>query len=77
MAQRRGGLRFQTEATKTVRIARKSWGQNFDCDITLKLCVAGAIDLAHATRTDPGDNFIGAKTRPGSEPHGTDSTRTS
>jgi hypothetical protein len=70
-------LGFALKPRQAVGIRGEQIWQDLQRNVAIEPAVAGAIDLAHATRTDLGDNFIGAKTRPGSEPHGTDSTRTS
>ncbi len=74
MVQRGERPGFALEARQPVSVVRERLGEDLDRHIAPELGVARAIDLAHATRTDLGDNFIRAKTRPGSEPHGTDST---
>ena len=74
MVQRGERPGLALEARQPLGIVRERLGQDLDRDIAPKFRVTRAIDLAHAARTDLGDNFIRAKTRPGSEPHGTDST---
>ena len=77
MVQRGECPGLATKARQPLSVMRERLGEDFDRHVAPKFGVTGTIDLAHATRTDLGDNFIRAKTRPGSEPHATDSTRTS
>jgi hypothetical protein len=58
MIQRSEHLHFGLETCDTLGIGRKRFGQNFDLDVTIEFHVAHAMGLAHATRTDEGDDFI-------------------
>ena len=42
---------------------------NFDRDDTIKPCVAGLVDLSHATRTDGRDDLVRAKSVAGRKRH--------
>ena len=51
MVERRGGARFLSEARQPIRIGGERCGKNLDGDVAVKACIAGAVDLAHASRT--------------------------
>jgi hypothetical protein len=61
MIQRRKRLRFADEPCEPVGVAREEIGQHLDRDITVKRQVSGTIDLAHAARSEGGDNLIRAE----------------
>ena len=52
MIERRDDLRLALETFLPLRVARESFGQDFDGDLALQLAVASAIDLTHAARSD-------------------------
>ena len=59
MIERREHLRFAPEAGEAIGIARKIRGQqDFDGDLAAELGVAGAVDLAHATRADARHDLV-------------------
>src|SRR5262245_6923533 len=62
MIERRHCSRLALESRDPFRIGRVRLGQNLDCDLAIQLEVAGAIHLAHATRTEQADNFVRAET---------------
>src|SRR3972149_2162566 len=49
---------------------RELFGKTFDRDVAPELGVPGPVDLAHATRTDGGEDLIRTQLRAGSERHG-------
>jgi hypothetical protein len=61
MIQRRKGFGFAFESRQPLRIVRKRIGENLDGDVTAKVEVRRAIDLAQAAHPDPGANFIRAE----------------
>ena len=58
MVQRSGGESFLLKTAQAVGIKRKRLRQNFDRHFAFEARVAGAINLAHASRAEQGDNFI-------------------
>ena len=62
-------FRFALEARNPVRIAGKGQGQDLYRDIAFQQRIAGAIDLAHATGTEDGFDFVGAEARSALEGH--------
>jgi hypothetical protein len=50
-----------------VRVSRQLAWQQLDGDLTIEPRVAGAIDLAHASGPEGGQNLVGAKSRTGRE----------
>jgi hypothetical protein len=58
--QRREHLRFAAEAGETIRVARHRGQQNFDRDVTIQHRVVRSIDLAHAARTEGGEDVVRA-----------------
>jgi hypothetical protein len=67
MVQRCQQPRLALEPREPIRIGRETRRQHFDRDVAAQLRVARAVDLAHAARTDEGDNPIGAEPRLGCE----------
>ena len=61
MIERGQNLGFPLEASHAVAIAQERRGQNFQCYVTLKRCVACAVDFAHSARTDWRKDFVGAE----------------
>jgi len=61
MRQGGHGLGLALEPRTALRISGDARGQYFDRDVAIEPAVAGAIDLAHASRADGGHDFIGAK----------------
>ena len=51
-------LGLTLKAGDPFRIGVKSFRQDLDRDVTAKLRVASAIDLAHAARPKRGDDFV-------------------
>ena len=62
--------RFALEPRQPVRIVNDRIGKDLDRDLALEARITGAIDLAHATRAECADDFIGAETSTGGEWHG-------
>ena len=58
MVQRGECLRFAREAREAFAVGGKELGQDLDRDAAIELRVAGAIDLAHAARTECADDLI-------------------
>src|SRR3984893_17337 len=58
MIERRGGLCFLSEAPHAVLIRGEVSRQNLERNLAVKLGVLGEIDLAHATRTELGNDAI-------------------
>ena len=59
MIQAGDGLCFALEALAQFGAARKMRGQNLNSDDAVEARVAGFVHLAHAARTDCGEDFIG------------------
>jgi hypothetical protein len=58
MIERCEHLRFSAEARETIRIVGNGREQDFDRDVAIQLRIACAIDLAHTTGTEGGDDFV-------------------
>ena len=58
MVQGSGGESFLLKTAQAVGIERKRLRQDLDRHFTFETRVAGAIDLAHASRAEQGNNFI-------------------
>ena len=56
-----GGASFLLEAAKPFSIRGESGTQDFDSDLALQPCIAGAIDFAHSARAKPRKDFVGTK----------------
>ena len=69
MIERGEHLGFALEAPEPIVVGGKDLRQHFDGDLATKFGVAGAIDLAHAARTEQGDNLKGAEERAGRQRH--------
>jgi flagellar biosynthesis regulator FlbT len=69
LIQRREDLRFPLEPGETIVIAGKKIRQDFDRDVALELGVAGAIDLAHATRAQGAQDFVRSESSASGERH--------
>jgi hypothetical protein len=61
MIQRRKRMRLAREPREALRIVRQLLGKNLEGNLAVQLRVAGAIHLAHASRTDEGNDFVGAE----------------
>ena len=57
--------RLAAQALARVRVSRRLAWQQLDGDLTIEPRVAGAIDLAHASRPEGGQNLVGAESRAG------------
>ena len=65
MVQRGERLRFAREAREAFAVGGKELGQDLDRDAAIELRVAGAIDLAHAARTECADDLIRSQSTAG------------
>src|SRR5262245_11643380 len=61
MRQRRDGLRFPLESRASIRIGRDAWRQHFDRDVATESRVARPIDLAHSSRANDAQDFVGTQ----------------
>src|SRR5687767_11419860 len=69
MRQRGDGLGFTIEARAPLGIARDRLRQNLDGDVAIEPRIAGAIDLAHATRAKRAENFVATEPAAGGQGH--------
>jgi hypothetical protein len=60
MVERRQHLRFAREPRQPIRIEREGLRQDLDRDVTIELGIPCAIDDAHATFADLGDDLVGS-----------------
>ena len=58
MVQRSQNLRFTFEASHALSVIGEKLRQNFQCDFALQLGIAGAVNLAHAARTQQVKDLI-------------------
>ena len=63
-------LRFATKTGDPVAVERERLGQDLQSDVAIQFGVAGAINLAHAARTDGRQDLIRAESSAGSKRHG-------
>src|SRR5581483_4687183 len=70
MIELRDRLRFSLEAKLQLRIIREIGGKDLDGDAAIEPRVARAIDLAHASGTEPRDDFVRPEPCSLSEFHG-------
>jgi hypothetical protein len=59
--QRGKNLGFAAETRESLRVVGERVGQDLQGDVATELCVAGAIDLAHAARPERRDDFVRAR----------------
>ena len=52
MVERTEDFSLALEACEPIRVGRKTFGKDLDCDVSTQAAVAGAIDLAHAAVAD-------------------------
>ena len=57
VVERGDGLGFPSEARQTVGVSREGIGKNLQRHITIQFRVARAVDLAHATSAEQGQNL--------------------
>ncbi len=57
-------LRFPPEPRHALDVAGESVWKGLESDMAIEFRIAGAVDLAHAARTDGGFDFVHAQTRP-------------
>ena len=69
IVQRGNRARLLLETASRLRIGGECAGEHFDGNRPIEPSVTRAVDLAHATRTNRGDDFIRAKTCAGLERH--------
>ena len=62
-------LGFAFESREPLRIRGKHVWKDLQRDVALQARVAGAVDLAHAARTERRTDFIGAQPSPRFEGH--------
>ena len=55
------GLGLARESREPIAVVRHHVRQDFEGDIAIQLCVAGAVDLAHPAFTDLRDDFVDAE----------------
>jgi hypothetical protein len=67
--QRRERFCFALKTSDAVGIGDEEVGQDLECDLASELRVARAINLAHASRANPGGDFVGAEERTSGERH--------
>ena len=70
MIQRRDGASFLLEASQTVNIFRKCFGEDFDGDVAAEARVLRAKHFAHSARANRRDNFVGPYFCAGKKRHG-------
>src|SRR6516162_3873815 len=58
MVERSGSPRLLLESPQAVGIVRQNHRQHFDGNFTAQACIAGTIDLSHATDSDPLDDLV-------------------
>ena len=58
MVQAGNRFGFAVESLAQLRAAGEMRGQNFDRDDAIEARIAGAVHLAHSSRTDRGENFV-------------------
>ena len=69
MIQRGEDLRFALEPRHSFTVQRERVGQDLDGDVAIEPRVARLVDLAHATRAERRQDFVGAETGSGCERH--------
>jgi hypothetical protein len=69
MVQRRKNFGFAFKPRQALRVLRECIGQNLDRYTAFQLVVACAIHLAHAARTDGGNDFVRSQTGPSGKGH--------
>ena len=67
--QRGERLRFAFESRQSIRIVGERVGKNLQRDVTIEFRVPRAIDLAHPTRAERGDDLVGSEARAWRKPH--------
>ena len=69
MVEGGGGTRLLDEAQSSVLVRHPLGGQDLDRDLAAESCVAGAVDLAHPSRAQQGEDLVGPELRAGRERH--------
>ena len=64
MQKRRNRVRFALEPRQRFWIGRRGGSNDLDCDVTIQTRVAGAIDLAHAARSERRQDRVRPKRLP-------------
>ena len=70
MIERGQHLRFALEAREPFGIKGEAVGQDLERDVALERRVARAIHLAHAARTERGQDLVRPELIPGGKSHG-------
>ncbi len=70
MVQRRERVRFPGEASDALGVRGEERRQDLDCYVTMKLGVAGAIDLAHTACAQGARHLVNAQTGSWCQRHG-------
>jgi hypothetical protein len=69
MIERCKDFRLALETCHALAVAGERFGQDFQCDIAPEFRIPGTVHFAHPARTDGGENFIGAESRPYRDRH--------
>ena len=67
--ERRDRFGFTLESLPPLRVSRHIRRQNFDGDLPVELRVTRAVDFAHATRTERGENLVISQTMASAKSH--------
>jgi hypothetical protein len=69
MVQGREHLRFALESGKPLRVMREGVRQDLDRNQPSKICISGAVHLAHAADANSGGDLVGAEASAECERH--------
>ena len=62
MIQGRHGTRFLLESPAPVGVGGERFRQHLESDVAVQPCVPSAVDVAHPTRAEARDDFVGSET---------------
>jgi hypothetical protein len=69
VVQRAGRAGLELEPTPALRIGRRRFGQHLDGDRAIETCVAGPVDLAHATGAQRCEDLVWTEAAAGCKAH--------
>ena len=69
MVERREKLGFPLEPRQPLGVLRDRLGEDFDREVPVQLGIPGPVDLAHPSRSERRQDFVGTELRSGSERH--------
>jgi hypothetical protein len=69
MVERGESLRFALESCDSFGVRDEQFGQHLEGHVAIEFRIARPIDLSHAAAANEGEDFVGAESGAGRQPH--------